>query len=641
MALAHTGASTVSQPTASVAQSRRFPIAIDGFQTGRTLLVSLLIALFLVFAIESISRSSMIAAGHYLLDATKPGWTTVGLFFLLIVALDALLGRTHKAALLLGPLALIPAFMSQQKQLYLSDPLYPTDFLFGRQLMELMPVLVKDRPWTAVFIVLTLIAAIACLIWTLRFAWRNFPKMSYRQRALRLLLTVPLLATFFSLMDYNQFSWARDRLQIIPMMYDQKENYTHNGFVLAFAFNLPMATVAAPSGYSADAIGRIDEGPVAPVTFFEDKPDVIMVMSESFWDPTRLPNIKFSADPMPTVRKQQSGTMFSPEFGGMTANVEFEALTGFSNAFLPYGSIPYQQYVRRSVPSLATFFKGEGYETAAIHPFGGWFWNRNSVYSAFGFDKFLSADDMPQIEKRGTFASDAGLMREIMQTADASNGPVFYFAVTLQGHGPYEANRYPDSKMTVDAAIPDADKATLASYAQGIKDADDGLKTLMRWAKKRDRETILVFFGDHLPPLGNPYVSTGFMNDPTAERKGPLAQMKVQHETPLVVWSSRTGAQNIGTTSPAFLPYHILKLANFQHPFYTEYLGKVHEKISVIDRYMLVGRDETVTTDWTRAKTVDPLIRDYRYLQYDAMFGKQAGLERFFPSHADMMRSGS
>ena len=37
----------------------------------------------------------------------------------------------------------------------------------------------------------------------------------------------------------------------------------------------------------------------------------------------------------------------------MTANVEFEALTGFSNAFLPYGSIPYQQYEREPVPSLA------------------------------------------------------------------------------------------------------------------------------------------------------------------------------------------------------------------------------------------------------------------------------------------------
>ncbi len=60
--------------------------------------------------------------------------------------------------------------------------------------------------------------------------------------------------------------------------------------------------------------------------------------------------------------------MFSPEFGGMTANIEFEALTGFSNAFLPAGSIPYQQYVRTPTPSLATFLKSEGYEARAIHP---------------------------------------------------------------------------------------------------------------------------------------------------------------------------------------------------------------------------------------------------------------------------------
>ena len=65
-----------------------------------------------------------------------------------------------------------------------------------------------------------------------------------------------------------------------------------------------------------------------------EKPDVIMVMSESFWDPTLLPNTKLTPDPIPTVRKTRSGSMFSPEFGGMTANVEFEALTGFSNAFL-------------------------------------------------------------------------------------------------------------------------------------------------------------------------------------------------------------------------------------------------------------------------------------------------------------------
>ena len=56
---------------------------------------------------------------------------------------------------------------------------------------------------------------------------------------------------FVSIMDYASFSWARDRLQIIPMMWDQKENYTFNGFTLAFALNLPMANVPAPAAYSA------------------------------------------------------------------------------------------------------------------------------------------------------------------------------------------------------------------------------------------------------------------------------------------------------------------------------------------------------------------------------------------------------
>ena len=101
----------------------------------------------------------------------------------------------------------------------------------------------------------------------------------------------------------------------------------------------------------------------------DEKPDIIIVMSESFWDPTRLPGVKITPDPIANVRKLRSGSMFSPEFGGMTANVEFEALTGFSNAFLPYGSIPYQQYVRGTMPSLATFLKSEGYRTRAIHPF--------------------------------------------------------------------------------------------------------------------------------------------------------------------------------------------------------------------------------------------------------------------------------
>ncbi len=608
---------------------------------ARSALFTLLIAISLVFTVELIVRWSWPDTVAYFTDPMRPAWTTVAVFFLAMLGLDALFGREHKAALLIAPLAVVPAFISQQKQVFLSDPLYPTDFLFGRQIMELMPVLVKDRPWTAVGVVAGLIAAIVVGALLLRFAWRNFPKLTRRERLMRIAFALPLLVAFWNIMDYNQFSWIRDRLRVIPIMWDQTENYRHNGFALAFAINLPMANVNAPAGYMADAIDRIPVKPLPAGTTHRGKPDVIVLMSESFWDPTRLPKVKLTPDPMPTIRELQGGNVFSPEFGGMTANVEFEALTGFSNAFLPYGSIPYQQYIRNPIPSLATFFRGEGYVSRAIHPFQGWFWNRTAVYKAFGFDMFRSEENMPAMQKRGIFASDESLTKEIIRQADEVEDPFFFFAVTLQGHGPYEANRYAKNTIKVEGDLPEADRQVLATYAQGVKEADDSLKMLMDWAKERDRETIIVLFGDHLPPLNTVYSSTGYMKGITAERKGPKDQMKAEHETPLVVWSNKTGPKkNIGTISPAFLSYQILKQAGYEHPYYTGFLGKVYDHYRVLDRYMLIRKNGKDVADWLRQPKVPASLRDYRFLQHDMMFGKRYSTERFFKSHAELYSAG-
>ena len=608
--------------------ARRFALSLP---------LSLALAILLVFAVECISRNSVHETVLYFLDPMRPAWTTVGVFLLVSLTLDALFARQHIGMLILAPLAVVPALISHQKQVFLSDPLYPTDFLFGRQIMELMPVLVRDRPWTAVGIVVGLVVAIVALGWLARFAWRRFPKLARKPRLARLVVSVPLLVSFYNIMDYNNFSWLRDRLNVIPIMWDQTENYRHNGFAMAFALNLPMANVTAPAGYMIDAIDNIPVKPVPAGTTHRGKPDVIVLMSESLWDPTRLPNVKLSPDPMPTIREMQSGNVFSPEFGGMTANVEFEALTGFSNAFLPYGSIPYQQYIRNPIPSLATFFRGEGYVSRAVHPFQKWFWNRSAVYAAFGFQDFRSEENMPAMQKRGIFASDESLTKEIIRQADAMDDPFFFFTVTLQGHGPYEANRYAKNTIKVEGNLPDADRQVLETYAQGVKEADDSLKKLMDWAKERDRETIVVIFGDHLPPLNTVYTSTGFMPGVTASRKGSLEEMKAQHETPLVVWSNKTGpVKDIGTISPAFLSYKILQQGGFEHPYYTGFLGNVFDRHHVIDRYMLIGADGKDSPNWARQKTIDETVRDYRFLQHDMMFGKRYGTDRFFESHAEL-----
>ena len=614
---------------------------VKAFAVLRSLAVSGVLALATVVVIEFITRGSLQQTYDYLTNLEQPGWTTTGVFFLLYLAIDALIGRQHKAVLLVSPLVVLMGVISQQKQVFLTDPLYPTDLLFGRQILELMPVLVQDRPWTAVGLAVAVLAAIVGLVALWIFAWRRFRPLTKKERLTRLAVALPLLAGFASIMDYNEFSWVRDRLKVFPIMWDQAENYRHNGFVMAFAINLPMANVQAPAGYMLDAIDKIPSKPLPAGTTHRSKPDVIVVMSESLWDPTRIQSVKLSPDPMPVIRESQGGNVFSPEFGGLTANVEFEALTGFSNAFLPTGSIPYQQYVRKPIPSLATFFRAEGYTARAIHPFSGWFWNRSSVYKAFGFETFKDVDKMPPLAKRGNFTSDEALTKEIIRQADMQEDPFFFFTVTLQGHGPYDDGRYAKTDVAVDGKLDARDNRMLASYAEGVKEADKSLKMLMDWAKERDRETIIVVFGDHLPPLNTVYQNSGYMKGITAARKGSAEQMKKEHETPLVIWSNKTGAEKeIGTISPAFLSYYILKEAGFEHPYYTGFLGAVHDKLRVIDRYMLIDAKGNATAEWARKKAIDPLVRDFRFLQHDIMFGKQYGLERFFDSHAELMSAG-
>jgi phosphoglycerol transferase MdoB-like AlkP superfamily enzyme len=608
----------------------------------RSLAVSGLLALLTVVVVELVTRGSLDQTWIYFTSLGRPAWTTTGVFFLLYLAIDALIGRQHKAVLLVSPLVVLMGVISQQKQVFLTDPLYPTDLLFGRQILELMPVLVQDRPWTAALMAVAVLASVVGLVSLWVFAWRRFRPLTKKERLTRLAIALPLLAGFVSIMDYNQFSWVRDRLKIFPIMWDQAENYRHNGFVMAFVINLPMANVQTPAGYMIDAIDKIPSKPVPAGTSHRSKPDVIVVMSESLWDPTRLETVKLSADPMPVIRENQGGSVFSPEFGGLTANVEFEALTGFSNAFLPTGSIPYQQYVRKPIPSLATFFRAEGYTARAIHPFSGWFWNRTSVYKAFGFETFKDVEKMPPLAKRGNFTSDEALTRELIRQADMQEDPFFFFTVTLQGHGPYDDGRYAKTDIDVDGQLDARSNRMLASYAQGVKEADSSLKMLMDWAKTRDRETIIVVFGDHLPPLNTVYKNSGYMKGVTATRKGSPEQMKKEHETPLVIWSNKSGAQKeIGTISPAFLSYYVLKEAGFEHPYYTGFLGAVHDRLRVIDRYMLIDAKGNGTADWARKKTIDPLVRDFRFLQHDIMFGRQYGLERFFNSHAEMMAAGS
>jgi phosphoglycerol transferase MdoB-like AlkP superfamily enzyme len=606
--------------------ARRWPL----LRTAGSVLVTVVLASALVFLVELIVRGSFAETVQFFSTVEMPGWSTILLFALFLIALDAILGRAHQAVIIVGPIVLALAFISHEKARYLGDPLYPADILYARQILDLLPLLARERPWTMVAVVAGAVGGVALLIAALML-WRRKAPIALRGRILRLAVALPVLASFASVMDYSTFSWVRDRLSISPIMWDQKENYSHNGFAAAFILNVPMADVAKPKGYSKKAIESLAAGPAISVP--SDAPDIIIVMNESFWDATRLPNTKITPDPIPTVRANLSGEMFSPEFGGTTANIEFEALTGFSNAFLPYGSIPYQQYMRRPMPSLASFLGSQGYVTRALHPFAKWFWNRGTTYKDFGFDSFMSEENLPPLDTHGPLVSDKALFNEIIREADQQKRPFFFFAVTLQNHGPYEPFRYTDPTIDVETTADDASKQSILSYAQGTADGDKALASLMDWAKHRKRHTILVMFGDHLPPLGPAYVATGFLKDNVAPRSGPVDKMKMDHETPLVIWSNRSGSvRDVGTISPSLIPLYVLKLAGIEHPYYTGFLSQVRDRYPVVYRQMLIGADGNAVDNWQKKEPADPVLRDFRLIQYDQMFGKEYASPKFFPA---------
>jgi hypothetical protein len=97
------------------------------------------------------------------------------------------------------------------------------------------------------------------------------------------------------------------------------------------------------------------------------------------------------------------------------------------------------------------------------------------------------------------------------------------------------------------------------------------------------------------------------MQDAVAARRAPLPVMLKEHETPLIVWSSKTGPRkDPGTISPALLPHQIVTSAGLSDPFYTGFLGKIAAHYSVIDRYMLVDAEGSAHPGWQDGRKAAP-----------------------------------
>jgi phosphoglycerol transferase MdoB-like AlkP superfamily enzyme len=530
--------------------------------------------------------------------------------------------------------------ISYFKFVFLGEPLYPWDLFLYNNVINLLPNLyqqvnMKKLIMQAV-ILIALIAGLA--VWI---------RLKRPGRLIRFNLWTRLGLLLAGLLVLSGFTFHRavpqveavlkDHFGVFNQPWNQRNNYKENGFFVSFLFNAQSAIVLPPSGYGEKQMKEIIEEWAAGETDGSGEagspPNIIMIMNEAFWDPTLLEGVSYTRDPIPTVHEHQSGWLLSPTFGGGTSNVEFEVLTGLSNAFLPSGSVPYQQYIQQTIPALPSYLKNFGYGTLAVHPYPKWFWNREEVYQHFGFDDFIDIDRFENPEYKGPYVGDTEVTREIIRNVERSEDPLFIYAVTMQNHTSYAADRYDEYEIHSESGtVSPGIKGILDTYAQGTADADAALAELMSHFEESDERAVIVFFGDHMPTLGldyQIYKETGYVPMGNGEEGWELDDVYRMRQTPLVFWNN-FGAElpDLEVLSASFVGPHTLEMAGIRQPAFFRFLREFEQTMPGYSRDVKVddeGDLYRVTPD-----EVDPLRETYMQIQYDILFGKRYSQDSLF-----------
>lgn len=604
------------------------------------MLAALLYFYFLVGGIETFLNGNPEATAAWKADQKEAFYFNILIVFSLFLLLMGIFNRYMVSFILTNIVVVLLAVISYYKFSFLGEYLYPWDMLLYNNIFNLLPNLYKEIDSAKLLggaaIVIAIISGIVA------YAFIKKPKRLIRLNPWLRVAFIGAAAAFLSIFIFYRsipnVEASLKEVGVTNLTFDQIRNYKTNGFLVTFLLNMQSAIVLSPSGYNEKNINEIvddlERVPPKVKPDLEKKPNIIFVMSESFWDPTSMENLTFGTDPVPNVREHQTGKILSPTFGGGTSNVEFEVLTGFSNMFLPPGSVPYQQYIKDELPSMPRYLAEMGYQTTAIHPYPKWFWNREEVYKHIGFDKFIDIDGFTDPLYKGPFVSDEQVTNTIIEQTEQSEDPVFAYAITMQNHTGYNEDKYPE--YTVETGVPETVDPVfnllLRSYTQGVSDADKAFKQLIDYYENAEEPTLVVFFGDHLPAIGQDYKfykQADFVARGPGEENWDLEDYQDTRTTPLVIWNNYGApTPEIETVSTSFLGPTVFDMAGIQKPLYYSILEQFSEQMPGYTRDLKIdaeGNLLNVTPD-----AVERIKQDYQLIQYDLLFGKQYSRDALF-----------
>jgi len=412
---------------------------------------------------------------------------------------------------------------------------------------------------------------------------------------------------------------------------------TKTGAVANFVSYVKAQVPSAPQGYSEAAVAQALEALRAAypaATGQEAKtPDIIVVMSESFFDIESVNGITFEPSLLDSFHEigqsNVSGSYLTPVFAGGTSNVEFEALTGFSSNFTLRDAVPYLQFVHGEYDSYVRYLKQLGYATTGFHPWPGENWSRETVYPLMGFDRFFDEDffaDCVKARFSYTDTSVIGRMLEEYERVAVTDQPQFFFLVTMLNHGGYgyyeeswAESGIPGAQFTTEQPISDKLASNVKEYATGLSDSDDSIRLLYDYFSEVERDVIVIYFGDHQPRLGDTpeqfYTDVALIGEP-----GVLDE----YTSSYIAWSNHDQVQkenrflSVNLMMPAILDSFGLPMPEFYR-----YLLQMQQVLPVYNLGVYMDPDGSLIEESQLTQSQKQWLDTCQLLQYDYMFGQK------------------
>ena len=552
---------------------------------------------------------------------------------LLLLTLTCLLRNVCFAAALTNLLVCGVSIANRMKIEVRDEPVFPRDFALLKEVGQIVGDYDLRFPVGAIAIVVAgtlILAALGLFI-----GCRPFPIARLRGWLGRLLgaaasmavLTALILTVYASNDLYNSFRVSN--AYYVPSVFNEL------GFPYCFCHQFTTYPVDKPDGYSRSEVEGWESEAVAPVGQGKDV-NVIMVMNEAFSDISDYSIFRWDEDPLPAFHALQqdphaiTGRVVAPSFAGGTANTEFDVMTGMQTNALSKTTTSSMRVVNRNLDSLFRVFGADGYHTSYIHCGDDWFYNRENVLRWFGAEETMFIDQMPAPEMKGRWVTDdymAGLIEAEFEAAMAEGRQLFNYTTTIQNHMSYTADKYGADysypPINASAPLSDAVSSMLEVYIEGARDADAMLGRLVDYFTDREEPVVLVFFGDHLPYLGDNQLAYAEMGMAAEENWSSLTS----YETPFVIWANDSAAEELEWEaaaadlalpehlSAAFLGASVLELTDrAEESAWFRFLCQLRRETPVVQKNFCLLGDGTATQ--TLGEGLSAAILQWRQWSY-------------------------